>query len=73
MSGIRLLNSDPDTPSGSGAGGKPEAGCGVTQISVLPSDHLDFHADLGTAPSLIRRQSENAEFSRECQAGAIPK
>lgn len=38
-----------------------------------PRDHLDFHANVGTAPGLIGGQSRGAEFSRECQAGAIPK
>ena len=73
MSGIPLLSCDPDTLIGNSARSKQETGCAFRQIAALPSDHLDFHADVGTAPSLIRSQSGNAEFSRECKAGAIPK
>lgn len=73
MSGIPLLSRDPDTLIDNSARGKQETGCCISQLAALPSDHLDFHADVGTAPGLICRQSGNAEFSRERQAGTIPK
>ena len=40
---------------------------------ALLADDLDLYACLGAGPGLIRSQSGDAEFSCECQAGAIPK